>query len=313
MKRIFLTLTILVAGASAFCAFHYSAARIRNDAADGRDAWLAQTQLLARTQIQRTELTTRIRELKQDLFSRSGGGTPDSELARLIATNGMMHLSPEQRERLLAELGFDWNSTGDYLVVSKDSLRKVTLNATHNNRLTDAACQVLALTPEERAGVESAMSRAAADYKTWATSHIQRTEPEGDVVAKYTLQTDADVSQSFSNTFCSGVMTALGSERGELLLDYAGSWMMDMGLEPAGRPRSPTTMIVRRQSGDQTGLGYELRQAGSTMSTVVSPWQPFPGAFLPLFPGGWPDLAAREGFELPKEFKKDRKTSNVEH
>jgi hypothetical protein len=40
------------------------------------------------------------------------------------------------------------------------------------------------------------------------------------------------------------------------------------------------------------------------MSTDVSPYQPFAEAFLPLFPNGWPDLAQREGFELPKGFRK---------
>jgi hypothetical protein len=35
-----------------------------------------------------------------------------------------------------------------------------------------------------------------------------------------------------------------------------------------------------------------------------SPFQQFPEVFRSLFPGGWTDLAQREGFELPKEFNK---------
>lgn len=45
------------------------------------------------------------------------------------------------------------------------------------------------------------------------------------------------------------------------------------------------------------------------MSTDVNPWQPFPEAFRPLFPGGWKELAEREGFELPKSFQPKTPTS----
>ena len=49
--------------------------------------------------------------------------------------------------------------------------------------------------------------------------------------------------------------------------------------------------------------GFEVRYSRNTMTTDVSPHQNIPPAFLPLFPNGWPDLARREGFELPKEFR----------
>ena len=47
-----------------------------------------------------------------------------------------------------------------------------------------------------------------------------------------------------------------------------------------------------------------LQRANSQMQTSVTPWQPFPQEFRTAFPGGWQELAQREGFELPKEFKK---------
>ena len=52
-----------------------------------------------------------------------------TELTDFIATNRSLVISPELREQLLAELGFDWNAMADYLVVSKDALRKVSLQA----------------------------------------------------------------------------------------------------------------------------------------------------------------------------------------
>ena len=53
-------------------------------------------------------------------------------------------------------------------------------------------------------------------------------------------------------------------------------------------------------------LQMELRQARSMMTCGLSPWQPLPKAFAPLFPGGWEELAQREGFELPEEFQKNK-------
>jgi hypothetical protein len=67
----------------------------------------------------------------------------------------------------------------------------------------------------------------------------------------------------------------------------------------------PTSLEVERyQAGEHWYLNYTLNQPGNSMTTSISPWQPFPEAFHSVFPGGWADLAAREGFELPAEFKK---------
>ena len=41
------------------------------------------------------------------------------------------------------------------------------------------------------------------------------------------------------------------------------------------------------------------------MTTTISPWQPFPEAFRAIFPGGWRDVAEREGFKLPQAFEKN--------
>lgn len=301
MKRFFIAIAILTAGASVFCALRNSTQRYRSDAAINRDTRLAQTQLILQTRNERSELRARVDALQREWLNRPQ--VAQDPLAAAVATNSPLHLSPELRQRLLAELGFDWNSMRDYLVVSKDSLRSANLDAIHDNRLTDTVCGVLAMTRDERGAVEAAVARAASDYRQWATSHVERVEPEGNVMAKYTLPNDADFSRSLSNAFCSSVSGSLGTERGNLLLEYARSWMIDLGMDSFGTPASPSTLVVKRdKSGD--ALNFEFRQAGSTMYSSVSPWQPIPEAFRALFPGGWPDLAAREGFALPKEFGK---------
>lgn len=297
MKRVLLALAILAAGTLVFSELRQSAAQLRTDAASARNAWLAQKQLVTQTRVQCTELTARVNELKQSLLNQPRALA--DELAVLIATNGAIHLSAEAREKLLAELGFDWNTSADYLVVSKDSLRDVGLNAVRDSHLTDTVCNVLALTPAERGAVDGVMDRVAADYKTWATAHVQREEPQGEVVAKYTLKYDAEFSRSLSNAFTSAVAGALPGERAEWLLGYARSWMVDLGMDTFGVPPSPTTLTVKRAT---DGLAFELRQNGGTMYTMVSPGQPFPNAFRAVFPGGWTELAQREGFDLPKEF-----------
>jgi len=168
--------------------------------------------------------------------------------------------------------------------------------------VNNTACQVLAMMPEERAGVEGTAQALMDNYKTWAEAHVQREEPSGDVVAKYALPADPDFSQSLSNNFANAVLTSLGNERGDLFLDYARSWMQDLGMEGGAGDNRLT--VRRHESGNEPQLSFELKYSGNTMNADVAPYQPFPEAFRALFPNGWPDVASREGFDLPKAFRK---------
>ena len=108
MKRLVLGLAISALQVSLFCALHNWAAQWRNETAARREAWLAQTEHVTQARVQRTELTERIGELKRHLAGKAQG-TMKSTLANLVLTNKPIHLLPEERERLLAELGFNWN------------------------------------------------------------------------------------------------------------------------------------------------------------------------------------------------------------
>src|SRR5262249_24056106 len=165
---------------------------------------------LAQSEKRHDELTTRVHELKHELGVQSHAGV-EMTLAYLIATNGTAHLTPEVRERLLAELVFNWKSSGDFVVVNKDSLPRLRMDAIRRDRLTDTVCGVLAIKPEERAAIDSVMARLADELKSWEMSHAQRIEPQGDVVAKYTLPLDAEFSQSRSNAFAAAVIGGVGS------------------------------------------------------------------------------------------------------
>src|SRR5436190_8611172 len=241
MKRLLLALTIVAAGAVAFSMLRTSAVRSNVESSLNRDALLVERESLVRAQKRHTELTTRVHELKHEPGVQPRAGV-EMQFANLITSNGISRLTPEMRERLFAELGFNWNSGSDFVVVSKDSLPKLKLRmgAVRGDRLTDAVCGVLAIKPEERAAIESVMADMAAQLKTWVMSHAQRTEPQDDVVAKYSLPIDADLSQSRSNAFAAAIISALGNERGRLMLDYASSWMFDAQMRGAGA----TTLTV---------------------------------------------------------------------
>jgi hypothetical protein len=302
MKKLFLVFVIFAVGTSLFCAFQSTTIQLRNHAAADLENWQAQTQRVAQMRIERESLEEHVQSSTRELNILQHVAMSRSVKDKFIPKVGQ-RLSPAEREKLLSELGFDWNSTGDYLIVSKETLERIGLDGMKGSKLSDVVSEVLAITPGEQAAIDGMTAQLTADYKTWAESHVHRNEPSGDVVASYSLPVDAEFSQTLSNAFVGGVLGTLGNERGNLLLDYSRSWMISLGMENFGTT-PPATMIVKRYPNGDDRLSLETKQAGNTMRTDVSPWQPFPEAFLPLFPGGWADLAKREGFELPKSFQK---------
>jgi hypothetical protein len=300
MKRLFLATVILLAGTIGIRALRNATNEFQRQADETRATLLTQTQLIAEAQTQLTRVEEHIRELKQNLRMDELAGGP-GPAGSLLSLAGASHFSTEQSERLLAELGFSWKGKGDYLIVSKDTLRAISLDGIQQTNFSGIACDILAIKPDERARLDAMLQSLRESYKTWAEASVQRSEPAGDIVAKYSLPADAEFSQSLSNRFSSGILAALGDERGNLLLEYSRNWMKDLGMAGNG----DTTLTVKRyKAGDQDRLNFEFRYGGNVVSSLVHPFDSFPRAFLPLFPNGWADLAAREGFELPAWFRR---------
>lgn len=300
MNKILLALTILGAGASGFLTARQSATQLQREANTTRWAWVAQTQLVANARNDQAGLIERLRELKQAL-SRSVLG--ESTLWSALQTNRADHLSPELRQRLFEELGLNWTSSEDFILVSKQSVRDMNMEAIRDDKLTDIAATVLALTAEERGQVEAAIQRVRTDYEDWAVAHVERTEPKDDVVAQYTLARTPGMAQSISNNFAIGLFSALGRERAELILPSARNLMIRTGIEA-----NPLTLIIKRCSeGNEQVLEAQLidwegtppRPRGNASSWKLSE-QALPRDLLPIFPNGWADVAKREGFELPE-------------
>src|SRR6266513_767976 len=99
MNKFLLALTILGAGAGGFLTARQSTTQLQQEANATREAWLAQTQLVAVTQSGRAGLIEHIRELKQAMAQPQAVG--ENALWSELQTNRAGHFTPELRGRLL--------------------------------------------------------------------------------------------------------------------------------------------------------------------------------------------------------------------
>src|SRR5262249_2704438 len=155
----------------------------QREASVAREAWMAQTQLLAVARSDRAVLAERIREIKRTL-ARS----PDAAQSALWSTlqTNQARLSPELRERTLDEVGLNWQTSPDVIVVTKESVRGLGMEIIRRSgQLSDSAAAVLALTPVERSQVEAALARVKTDLKDWALARVERREPAEEVLVDY--------------------------------------------------------------------------------------------------------------------------------
>jgi len=307
MNKILLAVAILCAGAGGFLTARQSTTQFEHEANVTREAWLTQTQLVAAAQSDQAGLIEHVRELKQTLKQTQALG--ENAVWSALQTNGARQFTPELREQLLEELGFNWQSSEEFIMVSKQTLREIQMSAIEGGKLTDVAATVLAMTPEERGQVEAAVQRVQTDFKDWVLAHAERSDPKDDVIAHYSLPDNTIMRQSISNNFVTGIFAALGRERTELIMPSTRNWMISpLGL---GLGKYPTTLIIRRYvSGNEQRLNVQVvnsimtpNQSGGDIYPIDLLQHSFPSAFLPLFPNGWADIAKREGFELPKEFQ----------
>jgi len=307
VKRALLAILILATATSVFCALRSSTIDTRHELTNQASVWQARTQQLAQLYIEKQLTLERLSETKASLAAQPAV-TALTQLAEKVLSGGSLtNLTASEREQLRAELNCSWDTTGDYLVVSKTSLERISFDSVKDAKLTGAARAALAMSDQEQSAIGELMQRLAKSHAAWAKDSIQREEPTGNVVAKYSLPVNVEFTQGLSNQFATALYATLGDERGQLFQHHAYSWMSALGMgsgPTSAYAGSPATMTVERYSKDSDQLRYTLQRANSQMQTSVSPWQPFPEEFRTAFPGGWQELAQREGFELPKEFKK---------
>jgi hypothetical protein len=265
----------------------------------------------------RRQLSEHIAETRQAIASQPALPPLDALKKKVLSGASWRSFSPRECAALLAEMGFDWNSTGDYLIISKKSLDAITFSAMNGSKLASAAIGTLALTDDEKSAINTVSTQLMDTQLAWDQQHLQRTEPSGDILAQYTLPVDADFSQNQYATFTNAVFSTLGEQRGEWLMKQADQWLYNNGMGPgpdlsslptdfmpqlaeAEAPK-PTVMTLKA---DGDAIDLNVQEGGGTSSSTISPWQNVPPPFNTLFPGGWKQIAQEEGFQLPASFNK---------
>jgi hypothetical protein len=297
MKKLLLTLLIFSAGLIGFGVLRQATGQLQAIAAVQYGEWLAATNRLAGLDQATVALRDEVARKKAQLAQAPPRPNFSPELLEFLegkAGKGHPAAWAELREKL--EIG--WNSSVDYVLVSKPILKRISFNRLYSERrASDTACAVMSLSPEEQAGI-----KAAVDHAREATiSRVQRLEPAGDIVAQYTIQADPILEGNLSNQFSAEITAILDPERAGLFLPNA--WReFKPHLAPDGP--EPVTMTIRRLVADgEPKLVWELAQGKSVSSDEVL-YAHYPSSwFLTLFPGGWQPIAEREGFELPKSFR----------
>jgi len=302
MSKLLLALSILSASACGFLAARRSAVEFQHEANAAHDSWQMETQQVAVAQSQRISLKTYVEDLRRSLRQRPV--VVENKVWSQLQTNLTGQLSEELREDLLRELAFNWQSSPDFIVITKQALRETGPEwIIRNGECTDEAATIFTMTPGEHAQVEAALKRMKTEFNNWAREHVERYGPYGDTVAAYSVP----VNPSIGTNFMAAVSQALGANRAEFFLNS-----VHPGSIAVTQP-SPTYLSI-----DRSRAGNEIR-----LEAYSYPWPdgglgwrdlwdnargdlvPFPEDFRAIFPNGWADVAEREGFELPKGPPKD--------
>src|SRR5262245_5241257 len=190
MRKFLLALTILSVGTGGLHIARQSTNQLQQEADTLHQAWMAETQWLATAQIERAALAERDSEMERTLAVTHV--TPENELWLAVQSNRAHRLPGKLAERLREEFGFTWHSMKDYVVVSKQTVRKLDIKFIPlGGRFNDAALGALAITSEEQARLDAATEQARTDVKEWVVANVERREPAGDVVARYSVFGDA--------------------------------------------------------------------------------------------------------------------------
>ena len=306
MKKIFLAALIFSTAGACILPLRNAAHRAHRECLASQQASQAATQRLAEFQAERAVQESKQAELQSAMNGLALSMEP-SLVDVLLATN-VPAASLDTQNRILTALAGGGGRSKDYVIVSKAVLAQARLNPLaafpKSEKLTDSARGVLAITPDEEQSLESAFSEAFQAAGTWARANVRREGPDGDMLVRYTIPADPEFEQGLTNRLFTRINSAIGNERGEMMQRFFE--YNRIGEDGAIADRTNIFSIHKIAGSPGMGSRAGWKWANSeAINTYPEPIKPnrFPCAFYFVFPGGWQEVARREGFELPDEFK----------
>jgi hypothetical protein len=298
MKKLLLAFCIFSVGAVSFGTLRHATTQTRAAAA----AQLADLAAAAThaTQLQATIDSLRKEADEKQLVKRRTSQTVIRHDLLDLLENVNSKQPPATWTDLRRELGIGWDSSDEYVLVSKRVLTRIGLHAFSSPpRITDTVRAVLAISPAEESQIK-AVVQALRDEQI---IQARRLEPEGDILAHYVIPADdTNLEENISNRFAVGVTTALGRQRADVFLD-TGWRELRSALPMVGT--EAVTFTIRRPAADgEQKLTWQIEKGAAVTSGEVryahhpSMW------FSRVFPRGWREVAERNGFELPDDFEK---------
>jgi len=194
-------------------------------------------------------------------------------------------------------------TTRDYVVVNKAVLGYCDIRPFKDWpsawQLTPAVRSVLAITPEESKPVEAAFAAAQQKAADWAQSNLRWEGASNEMLISFTIPTDTQFERTLTNELFSSVANTIGQQRTELLRQYFDIYRI---YEDGAIGSSTNKLSIWRVPG-KSGLFYKAgwdMGRWSAINTYPEPIQMdrFPVAFRFVFPGGWEEIAQREGLQL---------------
>jgi hypothetical protein len=308
MKRFLIALTLFLIAGVCLVALSNSANRKERELQANQTAWQTQTQQLAEIQSDTGRLKEVISDRKQKLRSSAYATAVDPAVAAFLLTNDIKFASSGLQNQTLASFGLGGNSSDGYVLVSKAALANSNLRPLktfpNGEKLTDEVRGVLAITTEEQRQVESAFAEAFDVIETWAKENTVREGPTDEMLVRYTIPADAAFQEALTNKLFSTINSAVGTERGELLHNYFDHNRLyeDGAIGDRTNILSIHRITASPGYGKRSGWKWDHSESINTYPEPIKT-NNFPYAFRFVFSGGWEEVAKREGFELPDEFK----------
>ena len=306
MKRILTILSILLAGA---VAFGWMRTREQTLAVATKDLEAQRVQWQSRFAVAEVEqgvLRDALAAAKP--VARAAGRSMDPfspRLAEWLAAGNYSTVPADLVSELRTALGLAEDTNADYVLISKPTMQTLRPpGPRQKDKLSDGLCGLLSIAPEQRTQIETAMAGARKEFADWAKQNVVRDTPRGDEVLRYTLPAANDFADALTNRLLSAISDSIGTQRSSLFRTYAETWFqIEMGY--LGGVTNTLAVLKRPDENGQEALFYKLtrEREGSSMSEGPGKINPgrFPPAWRNVFPGGWAEVAEREGFELPKE------------